>query len=49
MDKEISKLYYDLYRAQMHADWKSADLIQKKLRELEAKEEGKMGRGIDVT
>lgn len=38
MDKMISKLYYDLYRAQMHADWKKADEIQKKLRQLEEQE-----------
>ena len=38
MDKQISKLYYDLYVAQMDADWKKADEIQKKLRQLEEQE-----------
>ncbi len=49
MDKQISKLYYDLYCAQINADWKKADEIQKKLRELEAKEEADRGKRIDVT
>lgn len=46
VDKSVSKLYYALYCAQMNADWKKADEIQKKLRELEEKE--KRNSRIDV-
>lgn len=37
-EEPISKLYYDLYVAQIRKDWKTADKIQRRLRELEERE-----------